>query len=85
MTDGILRNEVSEIKKTTISKRTGRSPAFRVYFFNTDTWTATRKGLIGKETQKSLWCGKIEHIQTGKTKMFNTISQMIKFMEDHRV
>ncbi|MBS3051723.1 MAG: hypothetical protein J4400_06260 [Candidatus Aenigmarchaeota archaeon] len=68
-----------------VSRKDAESPAFKIQLFNTKTYRIVRENSVDKDTRKSLWCGRIQHIQSGRKKMFNTVAQMLKFIEDNRV
>jgi hypothetical protein len=40
---------------------------------------------LSKRFRKHYWAGRVEHIQTGEYKMFNSIGSLLVFMEKHRV
>lgn len=52
---------------------------FTIYFWKKD-YDEMPKGF-----KKRMWCGKIVHNPTQDTLMFNQVSEMLKFMEDHRI
>lgn len=69
-------------EKTKIS-RTKRMPTFKVELWNKDNYV--REVEKYKHLVKRMWSGRITHIQSGKSKFFRQVSDMLEFMEENRV
>lgn len=74
---------MEEKDKRSISK-SKKTPTFIVELWHEDNYKDLE---LPRDIKKRMWCGTIFHVQ-GKEKKplrFNQVSEMLKFMEDHRI
>ena len=68
-----------EEKETMTINKDNKNPNFKVMLWDEDKYD------MEKKYKKRMWSGKITHIKSGEMKFFEQVSEMLKFMEDHRV
>lgn len=67
-------------------RRKGVMPKFIIHF-----WDVTEEKLaqnwtdVPKKFARHYWEGRIEHVQSGETKLFHSVGDMITFMEKRRI
>lgn len=72
-------------------KKSGDMPKFLIYFWDVSKGKlkasghdVSSKGLSKRHT-KHFWQGKIVDVRSGESLMFNSISQMLLFIEERRI